>query len=221
MKLATYIVASGLALGWAGVALASTCVITSGPADFQCGANKGVHIFLDKGKGVTSTTAEFPKSTSADDVVLTFSSAANVANGFANIKPDPKGSLLTTITFTFSNPRVSGFLFRGELNEDTSPIVVTVMDQSNVAEVFNYSGSCSQCDIGDLGFHQAIAGETINSVSLFTSGGWFEGKQYEVTPAVGGAVPEPASWIMMGVGLGCLGAFLRSSQRKGLSAVAS
>ena len=117
------------------------CEIVSGPDNFACGGVKGAHIFLDDGKGLTATTAEYPKQTDPDNVAITFNTGAtaDVANGFANIKPDGT-ALLTDITFTFTdlNAPVTGFLFRGQLNEETDPIVVTVTDQNNVAEVFNY-----------------------------------------------------------------------------------
>lgn len=201
------------------------CAQVSGPVDFVCGAVTGVHIFLDKGKSVTSTTAEYPKANVADNVAVTLNTAADVAEGFANINPEKGGPLLTDITFRFTNPNnaVTGFLFRGQLNETKDPIVVTITDQNNAKEVFDYN--ISSGDIGALGFSQAIVGARVAIVSLFTKGGWSEGKQYEVTECTaqscpnggfggGGGVPEPASWALMLIGAGSVGAIMR--RRRGL-----
>ena len=202
------------------------CASVSGVANFQCGAVKGDHIFLDSGKAVTSTTAEYPKANVGDNIAVTLSAAADVADGYANIKPVKNGALLTSITFTFTDPNnaVTGFLFRGQLNEHADPIVVTVTDQNDVQQVFDYtiSSKSDPSDIGDIGFSQAISGERVKIVSLFTAGGWFEGKQYEVTACTadscpnggfggggGGGVPEPAAWAMMLLGVAGVGGLTR------------
>ena len=134
---------------------------TAGPNNFQCGRGQGSHIFLDDGKDVTATTAEYPKASDADNVDLTFNTGANVADGFANIKPAGT-ALLTDITFNFTDPSdpVTGFLFRGQLNDNTDPIVVTVTDQHGAMQVFDYfvTGKKGPFDIGALGFSQLING---------------------------------------------------------------
>ena len=215
------------------------CKSVSGPANFQCGAAAGDHIFLDKGKAVTSTTAEYPKANMGDNVAITLSAAADVADGFANIKPLKGGPLLTDITFTFTDPKnaVTGFLFRGQLNEHVDPIVVTVTDQSHVQQVFDYyvSSKSNPADIAALGISQALAGERIASISLYDVGGWFEGKQYEVTrctmlacPTGGfgggggaGGIPEPASWALMLIGAAGVGALTRRRRSRGRAAAES
>ena len=67
-------------------------------------------------------------------------------------------------------------------------------------------------------------------MSLVTAGGWFEGKQYEVTlctstncPGVilHGGVPEPATWAMMLLGAGLVGGGLRMARRKDMALTAA
>jgi hypothetical protein len=217
------------------------CASVSGPANFQCGGGGGTHIFLDKNETPTTAKAEYPKANDADNVAVTLSAASTVADGFANIKPVKDGAPLTDITFAFTDPNnaVTGFLFRGQLNEHADPIVVTVTDQEGVAQVFDYyvTSNSNPADIGELSFSQAIAGERVASVSLYDAGGWYEGKQFEVTlctllacPTGGfhrdpnghggfgagggaGGVPEPASWALMLVGAGLVGACVRTRPR--------
>lgn len=207
------------------------CASVNGPANFQCGSAGGEQVFLDMGKAVTSTTAEYPKVGANDNITITLNTAADIANGFSNIKAAKNGPLLTDITFKFTDPKnaVTGFLFRGQLNEAVDPIVVTVTDQNNVQQVFDYyvPSKNGPVDIAALGISQALAGERIASISLYDVGGWIEGRQYEVTActaltcptggfaALGGtgAVPEPASWALMLIGAGGVGALARRRRR--------
>jgi hypothetical protein len=70
-------------------------------------------------------------------------------------------------------------------------------------------------DIGPFGIiAQAGSGETIQSISIFDSGGFKEGKQFTfdsvgITPGV----PEPATWAMMILGL--FGVGFMAYRRKG------
>jgi hypothetical protein len=107
------------------------------------------------------------------------------------------------------------FSWRGQDADANQTLTVTVTDQNGVAEMFTFAEGKANADFDRQGIVAATSGETIKQVELSMSGGGFkEAKQFafSLAPGVvgtGGGVPEPASWALMVVGAGLLGAGLR------------
>ena len=161
----------------------------------------GTALNLDKATDVgTFAGSVFTPS----DVSITTNVNVDTSNGVATIKPTSSSELLTTITFTPTDPNLfDGFSTRGQFLVAPGTLTFTVQDnQGDAAQTFNFNVSKANADIGPFGIiAQAGSGETIKSISIFDSGGFKEGKQFTfdvvgITPGV----PEPSTWAMMILG---------------------
>jgi hypothetical protein len=156
------------------------------------------------------------------DMVETFVDT-NTAAGYATIKPFTPGTL-DDLLFTPSKPLdFNDFSFRGQIERkgfsDALTIIVTgcldvggtcVKEAPQTINVTTDKGP--EADFSRLGII-STDGETIFSVEVKTASGAFfkEFKQVQFSFAPG--IPEPASWAMMLVGFGGVGAALRSRRR--------
>jgi hypothetical protein len=158
------------------------------------------------------------------DTVQTFVDT-NTAAGYATIKEDARNTL-NELLFTPANPLAfSDFSFRGQLDRQGFSDALTVI----VTGCLDVGGTCQQeapqtihlttnagpeADFGRLAI-QSTDGETIFSVEVLTASGahFKEFKQVDFSPATLPPVPEPASWAMMLLGFGGLGAALRSRRQ--------
>jgi hypothetical protein len=173
-----------------------------------------IKILLDNQKDVTSDTAETVKN--LGNVNVTTNVAADFANGFATIKPSGD-DLLTTLTFTPTDPTAfNDFTFRGQDLVANQDFTVTVADNNGGTQTFTFNGGNANADFGRLGII-SLDGETIQSVTVSNPGGFKEFKQPAFS--TGGAVPEPATWAMMLVGVGLAGAQMRRSRARTANAL--
>ncbi|HEV2651244.1 MAG TPA: PEPxxWA-CTERM sorting domain-containing protein [Rhizomicrobium sp.] len=169
----------------------------------------GTKLFLDLAKD--STTSKGTVVTN-DDVTITTNAAADFASGFSTIKPASKDFLLTTLTFTPTDPtEFNSFSFRGQDLVADQVIDVTILDNFGNSTLIAFTEGKANQDFARQGIIAAVSGETIKSVTLFNSGGFKEAKQFEFN-LVGqtGGIPEPAVWLMMIAGFGLVGAAMRS-----------
>jgi hypothetical protein len=169
----------------------------------------GTKLFLDNIKDSTSSNGTV---VSNDDVAITTIGAADFASGFSTIKPASKDILLTTLTFTPTDPtEFNSFSFRGQDLVADQLIDVTVVDNFGNSTLITFTEGKANQDFTRQGIIAAVAGETIKYVTLFNSGGFKEAKQFEFNLATpGSSTPEPAVWLMMIAGFGLVGAAMRS-----------
>ena len=147
--------------------------------------------------------------------------------GYATIKPHTAGTL-DDLLFTPENPLAfDDFSFRGQIeragfNDALTVVVTGCLDVGGVCHEETPQTINLTTDAGpDADFSRlAIAsmdGETIFSVEVKTAPGAFfkEFKQvdFSLAPGVPPPIPEPASWAMMLIGFGGVGAALRSRRR--------
>jgi hypothetical protein len=151
---------------------------------------------------------------SAGAITVTTNTAADFSAGASTIKPHG-APLLTTLTFTMTDPAAFGsFTFRGQPKAD-EVINIAVFDENNTEFDFTTSSKSANADLSPIGIF-ATGSDSISKIVLFASSGWKEGKQYTVTDATGvngsgggSPTPEPAAWIVMIAGFGLLGTLLR------------
>jgi hypothetical protein len=166
----------------------------------------------------SNATSSFGSVLSSNDVMVTTNVAAEFANGFSTIKPD--NGLLTSITFTpVSDTAFNDFVFRGQDLVANQTINVIVTDQNGVAQTIVFTEGNANANFAANGI-VGLPGETIKSVQLINSGGFKEAKQFEFSVASVVAVPEPASWVMLVMGFGCIGGGLRVARAKPLATTA-
>jgi hypothetical protein len=174
----------------------------------------GTKLFLNNVKNSATSTGTVINT---DDVGISVIGNSDFANGWSNIKPIKDGSL-TSLTFTPVNGNAfGGFSFRGQVLSANQLLTVTVQDnQGDLAESFNFTIPNANADFGRLGIISNTLGKTIQYVTLYSAGGFKEGKQFAFTKALddggggtGSDVPEPASWMMMILGMGLVGVGMR------------
>ena len=175
---------------------------------------------VSDGKDLTASTGTVGSSSV---IGITVNVASDFANGNAAITPVGTKSLTELIFTPTSDTEFDGFSFSGQDNDGSSKnpqiIDVTVTDASGLSEVFKFSETKSNADIS-MGIIAAMAGQTIKSVEIYNSGGFKDAKQFSFDQVQLSAAPEPATWAMMLVGFGGLGAALRRARRRPASAAA-
>jgi hypothetical protein len=142
------------------------------------------------------------------------------ASGDSTIKSE-KTDTLTDLTFTPANDtKFNDFSFRGQDMVADQVITVKVTDQNGVTQSFSFPEGKANQDFARQGI-VSTDGETIKSVELINSGGFEEAKQFAFSLAgVTSAIPEPATWMMMILGVGLVGSSLRASRSRRASLAA-
>jgi hypothetical protein len=164
------------------------------------------------------------------DVDVLANTAAKIANGYANIKP--QSGFLTSLTFTpTSQTAYDGFFFRGQINEYAcsthkcvnapfdGKVFASITDNFGNVQSMTFTGVDDGSDFSRLGFESILAGHSIKSVtiSLDSSGFFKEFKQVDFSPAAITAVPEPSTWALMFLGFAGIG--FMAYRRKDTSAL--
>jgi hypothetical protein len=180
-------------------------------ATFMIDSNpNGIALNLDKATDVGTFTGQV---FTANDVSISTNVNVDTSSGAATIKPTSSSELLTTVTFTPSDPNLfDGFSSRGQfLATGMGALVFTVQDnQGDLPQTFKFDIDKANADLGPFGIIAlAGSGETIKSISIFDVDGFKEAKQFTfdgvgVTPSV----PEPATWavVILGfMGIGSVG----------------
>lgn len=174
----------------------------------------GTQLYLNSAKSASSS---FGTVLSTNDVAISVTGNGDFANGFSSIKPIKDGTL-TELVFTPVDPNAfDAFSFRGQDLVAGQVIDVIVQDnQGNAPVTLQFTEGGANQNFSRDGVIAALTGETIKSVEIVNSGGFKEAKQFEFL-SVGSnptGVPEPATWAVMLIGFGAIGAKMRHSRRQ-------
>ena len=153
---------------------------------------------------------------SPDDVAITVIGNADFAGGNATIKPASHDIKLTSLTFTPTDANAfNSFSFRGQDLVANQVIDVIIQDnQGNAPVTLTFTEGNANQDFAREGIVAALAGETIKWVEISNSGGFKEAKQFafdssNTVGVQGSPGPEPATWLMLILGFGLVGAATR------------
>ena len=176
----------------------------------------GEKMFINgSNKDVSDFGGTVGKNNSGPQVAIHTTGNVDTGNGFANIKPTNKDTLLTELVFTPADPNLfADFSFRGQLNDAADGIVtVDVKDNLGNTQSFTFSGLGGPNDFARQGII-SINGETIQSVTLTRD--FKEVKQIEFS-FPGEVVPDSGSTAMLLggalVGLASIGLVRRYRKR--------
>lgn len=203
-----------LALGLA-TASAAAVIIDPSPG--------GIALKIDKGKDLASSSGTYGSNT----VDIAVVGNGDFANGNATIKPSGT-PLLVTLTFTPDIGNFDAFSTRGQ--DLKANQVITISGTDNVGGVFSWDFDIAKAnqDFSRIGVTEdaagLAAGDYITSLTVTNLGGFKEAKQFQFGALAdrgggGGGVPEPATWAMLLLGLGGIGATLRSRRRQDFAAI--
>jgi hypothetical protein len=211
------VVASGLALsGLGAVGHANAAAL------FMIDSNPSQNDML-KLSDLKDTEIDIANVDGTSDTI-TANDFSDFSSGDATIKP-VMGTTLSDLIFTPSNDTMfDDFSWRGQDVNANQTLTATVTDQNGATETFTFPEGNANEDFARQGIVAATAGETIKQVELSMSGGGFkEAKQFafSLAPGVVSAVPEPASWTLMVLGVGLVGAGLRLQRRTGIRVTAA
>jgi hypothetical protein len=193
MKALKYITLIAALSGALTLSASATFIIDTDPGGeklFINGANKDVSDF-----GGT-----VGKNNSGPQVAIHTMGNVDTGNGFSNIKPTNKNTLLTDLTFTPEDPNLfADFSFRGQLNDAAGgTVTVEVTDNLGGTQSFTFTGLGQNADFARQGII-SVDGETIASITLMSD--FKEVKQIEFSFAPG--IPDSGSTVMLlGVALG-------------------
>ena len=165
---------------------------------------------LDSATGVMVGTGETNTTPAASVEFTSTTDLLNLdASGQATISAVDE--VLNSLTFTLLGgaifERAEFNLFNGAAN----PLSVTIMTNTGSSETFDIANANGANRFGVT----AGAGEALSSVTFTSAVGFDSLRQLRIggvtTP---GAIPEPATWLMLLVGFGLLGGVMRSAKRK-------
>ena len=168
------------------------------------------NVLLDSATGVMVGTGETNTTPAASVEFTSTTDLLNLdASGQATISAVDE--VLNSLTFTLLGgaifERAEFNLFNGAAN----PLSVTIMTNTGSSETFDIANANGANRFGVT----AGAGEALSSVTFTSAVGFDSLRQLRIggvsTP---GAIPEPATWLMLLVGFGLLGGVMRSAKRK-------
>ena len=156
------------------------------------------------GTGTTNTTPGVPVEFTSTTDMLNLSASGQATSSAVD-------EVLNSLTFTLLGgaifERAEFNLFNGAAN----PLSVTIMTNTGSSETFDIANANGANRFGVT----AGAGEALSSVTFTSAVGFDSLRQLRIggvsTP---GAIPEPATWLMLLVGFGLLGGVMRSAKRK-------
>ena len=168
------------------------------------------NVLLDSATGVMVGTGETNTTPAASVEFTSTTDLLNLdASGQATISAVDE--VLNSLTFTLLGgaifERAEFNLFNGAAN----PLSVTIMTNTGSSETFDIANANGANRFGIT----ADAGESLSSVTFTSAVGFDSLRQLRIggvtTP---GAIPEPATWLMMLIGFGLLGGVMRAAKRK-------
>lgn len=192
------------------IAMALSTITFSAHATFMVDSNPGGQMFfIDKPAdgsttfcGTVGINRPCTTAVNAREVDVTTNTGVRTGNGYANIVSDT-GAPLTTLTFTPENPGVwNDFSFRGQLSEPSNPGGTPVVISVNGTQTFDFFPGIANADFQRIGIiSSTMEPETIDAVTISFAGGFRQVKQIDFSSGIIPAVPEPATFALMSIGL--------------------
>ena len=133
--------------------------------------------------------------------------SVNTLSGFTTSAITPvNGGLLTSITLTPTNGKAySDFSFVAQFIGDNDQVTISVQDnQGNAAQTLTFSAPPADVNMHRTGI-VSTDGETIQSITISDPNGFKDIKNFDFSLAV----PEPATWGLMFIGIAGIGWQLR------------
>jgi hypothetical protein len=195
------------------VGLYSTGVDNSGVAVSGNGAD--LHWTLNGGSAFTgATNGQFPIGPWVADTAASrwLTPTPNAADSF---DPTTDGAYDYTLTFNLTAAQAAGASFTGQFAADNT-VTAIMLNGHDLGSGGGFS-SWTGFDAAAPDFKAGQNTLTFDVDNFAQNGGNPTGLNVQFLTSTAGAVPEPATWSIMLVGFGGLGAALRASRRRRLA----
>ncbi len=160
-------------------------------------------IFLNSATDVMTGTGNIGSQTGLPAVQFTSDSSLDFANGFSTITPSAKGGKASfgDLEFTIPGHTFTDLVFGLQmLKADTTDLTIEAIDGTTLVQTFDLTGLKHD---EDLSFILVATGGPLTEISLMSTSGIKEAKQFEVSGVA--AIPEPSTWAMLILGFAGLG----------------
>ena len=194
------------------VGLYNTGVDDNGTAVVGNGAD--LHWTLDGGSVFTgATNGQFPIGPWVADTATSrwLTPTSNAADSF---DPSANGFYDYTLTFTLSAAQAAGASFAGQFAADNQVAGITLNGHDLGVSGGTFSSWTDFAAAAAADFKAGQNTLTFDVENFAQNGGNPTGLNVQFLDSTVGVVPEPATWSMMLIGFGGLGAMLRTSRRR-------
>ena len=170
----------------------------------SCTASNESMIFLDAATDVMTGTGHTGSQTGLPVDQFTSDSSLDFKNGFATITPSAKGGKASfgDLEFTIPGHTFTDLVFDLQMLkvDTTTDLTIQAIDGTTLVQSFDLTGLKHDAD---LNFILVATGGPLTEISLMSTSGIKEAKQFEVSGVA--AIPESSTWAMMLLGFASLG----------------
>jgi hypothetical protein len=179
---------------------------------FNSGTQTGPTVF---GKTQGGTNVVFTGTSTASNVLQGDGGQSRVQGDLDTTTSNPNDTyLLTSLSFALANGGTFNNLEFNLFGGTATSVDFHLTD--NTGSVFNFLGQALGNGSNFFGF-QGIDGESIKSITYNLNGGGIQDQRQlrldESSPTLNSAVPEPATWVMLILGFGMSGFFMRTGRK--------